>query len=132
MGGYRIKPGKGISALAALVGLGMGIFGLLVLLPMFGSAPGAFGGMGSAFVILWVLVAFGIAAFYGYNALSDRGVSFLDIDVPGPPAGHAGPGQPPGSDFEERLRKLDALRRDGLITDAEYQEKRATILTERW
>lgn len=28
--------------------------------------------------------------------------------------------------------KLDALRRDGLITDSEYQAKRSEIVAERW
>lgn len=36
------------------------------------------------------------------------------------------------TDFEDRLRKLDALRRDGLITDSEYQAKRSEIVAERW
>lgn len=132
MSGYRIKPGKGVSALGAVVALGMGIFGLLILVPTLGSSGGRFGGPGAAFAILWVIVTFGMAAFYGYNALSDRGVSLVDIDPttrPSRPAGGDGGGQP---DFETRLRKLDSLRRDGLITDSEYQEKRAAILAERW
>ncbi len=128
MSGYRIKPGKGISALSAVVALGMGIFGLLFLLPMFGSAGG---GAGGAFALLWVIVAFGMAAFYGYNALSERGASLVDLDEPtrSPPSG---PSHLPSADFEARLRKLDALRRDGLITDSEYQAKRSEILAERW
>jgi uncharacterized membrane protein len=40
-------------------------------------------------------------------------------------------GVDPG-DFERRLRTLDALRRDGLITPMEYERKRAEILAERW
>lgn len=128
MSGYRIKPGKGISALSAVVALGMGIFGLLFLVPMFGSAGGPAGGV---FALLWVLVTFGMAAFYGYNALSDRGVSLLDVDEPtrSPPSR---PSDVLSADFEDRLRKLDALRRDGLVTDAEYHAKRAEILAERW
>jgi hypothetical protein len=35
-------------------------------------------------------------------------------------------------DFEGRLRKLESLRRDGLISEAEYARKRAEILGERW
>ena len=89
---------------------------------------GRVGAARSAFVILWVLVAFGIAAFYAYNALSDRGASVVDVDV----TGNAEPQAPSSGDFDTRLQKLDSLRRDGLITDDEYDEKRQEILDERW
>ncbi|MDD2904495.1 MAG: SHOCT domain-containing protein [Syntrophales bacterium] len=36
------------------------------------------------------------------------------------------------SDFAVRLRDLEALRKDGLISEAEYQRKRAEILQEKW
>lgn len=35
-------------------------------------------------------------------------------------------------DFESRLRKLAALRQDGLISEQEFQEKRDQILNEKW
>ncbi len=34
--------------------------------------------------------------------------------------------------FDEKLRRLEALRKDGLITEAEYQAKRRSILDEQW
>jgi hypothetical protein len=34
--------------------------------------------------------------------------------------------------FDEKLRRLEALRKDGVINDAEYQEKRAEIMREDW
>ena len=37
-----------------------------------------------------------------------------------------------GADFEDRLRKVESLRRDGLISEAEYQRKRDGILSEKW
>ncbi len=35
-------------------------------------------------------------------------------------------------DFETRLRKLNTLREDGLITEEEFQKKREEILREKW
>ncbi|MFN3995569.1 MAG: SHOCT domain-containing protein [bacterium] len=35
-------------------------------------------------------------------------------------------------DFETRLRKLESLKRDGLITEEEYQRKRKEIMDEKW
>jgi len=36
------------------------------------------------------------------------------------------------SDFAVRLRDLEALKKDGLISDGEYQSKRAEIMQEKW
>jgi hypothetical protein len=36
------------------------------------------------------------------------------------------------SDFAARLRDLEALKKDGLISDNEYQRKRAKIMQEKW
>ncbi|GER92391.1 hypothetical protein A45J_0106 [hot springs metagenome] len=41
-------------------------------------------------------------------------------------------GEPEGKDFETRLRKLESLRKDGLITEEEYKQKRKEILEEKW
>lgn len=36
------------------------------------------------------------------------------------------------SDFAVRLRDLEALKKDGLISEGEYQRKRAEIMQEKW
>jgi UPF0716 family protein affecting phage T7 exclusion len=79
------------------------------------------------FGVLWTLGAIAITAFNAWNLLSDRGVSLYDVDVDvreeKPPAPEA---------FDSKLRKLARLREDGLITDEEFQRKRAEILNEKW
>jgi hypothetical protein len=35
-------------------------------------------------------------------------------------------------DFETKLRKLEALKKDGLITDVEYKQKYKEIMDEKW
>jgi uncharacterized membrane protein len=35
-------------------------------------------------------------------------------------------------DFETKLRKLESLKKDGLITDEEYIQKRKEIMDEKW
>lgn len=52
--------------------------------------------------------------------------------VPGTTFGAAGPAQPSSGQQDPaiRLRKLQELRRDGLVTDEEYTRLRAQILTE--
>src|SRR5688572_26749083 len=85
---YRggMKPSRGASAFAVVVGIGMACFGLFMLSQISGpsrhsdfpsmpgyptapSAPGADAGV--AFVILWLLVLGGIIFFHLRNALSD-------------------------------------------------------------
>jgi len=34
--------------------------------------------------------------------------------------------------FDEKLRRLEKLRQDGLLSEAEYQQKRAEILSKDW
>lgn len=45
-----------------------------------------------------------------------------------PPAIPGAPPPPIGQSIEARLRDLDALRARGVVTDAEYAERRAAIL----
>lgn len=45
------------------------------------------------------------------------------------PAGKAGPAQ---GDFADRLRALEGLREDGLLSEEEYRRKRAEIMKEKW
>jgi hypothetical protein len=35
-------------------------------------------------------------------------------------------------DFDQKLRNLEALKKDGLISEAEYRKKRAEIMGEKW
>jgi len=35
-------------------------------------------------------------------------------------------------DFETKLRKLESLKKDGLITEEEYKQKRREIMDEKW
>jgi len=40
--------------------------------------------------------------------------------------------QPQDSAFAQRLRDLEALKKEGLVSDAEYQKKREQILQDKW
>jgi len=63
------------------------------------------------------------------DALRAHGVQMPDM--PAMPVMPMGPGMGvPEEDPASRLRKLEELKRDGLITEAEYQSKRAAVLGE--
>lgn len=48
-----------------------------------------------------------------------------DVDLGGKDA-------PAGLTFDEKLRRLEALRKEGLLSEAEYRDKRAEVLKEQW
>lgn len=44
----------------------------------------------------------------------------------------ATPAQEEQLSFDEKLRRIEQLHKDGLITDAEYQQKRSEVLNQKW
>ena len=110
---YRIgvKPGKAASALGMAVGIIFIILGVTLVIPTFG-----------VFGFFWTAVAGAIALFSAFNFFSRRGLSTYDIDVDS--SGNV-------EDIEAGLRKLARLKEDGLISDAEYAQKRAEIMKQR-
>jgi hypothetical protein len=60
-----------------------------------------------------------------------------DIHPGGGPGDHPVSGNQPAPGetsltFDERLRRLEKLRSDGLISEEEYRQKRAEMLEEKW
>lgn len=86
----------------------------------------------AGFGVIWVVACLAILRVYvrvwraGRNASPD---SLLTIETT---LGDEAPSNAGGADFEDRLRKVESLRRDGLISEEEYQRKRESILGEKW
>jgi hypothetical protein len=110
---YRIgvKPGKATSVLGMVVGGLFVLLGITVIIPLFG-----------AFGVLWTAVAGAITLFYAYNCFSNRGVSAYEVNVDSPGG---------VDDLDANLRKLARLKDDGLLTEQEFEQKRAEILRRR-
>jgi cytochrome c-type biogenesis protein CcmH/NrfG len=92
--------------------------GLFFAIPVFG-----------AFGIFWTFVAAAITIFHAFNVFSERGVATteIDVEVDGIPTN-----QREEMPFDERLRRLEQLRHDALISEEEYQHKRREILRQQW
>ncbi|WP_127585174.1 SHOCT domain-containing protein [Paenibacillus koleovorans] len=114
----RVKPSKGASLLGMIVGGIFVIIGITTILPM-----RAFGWFG----VLWLLVAIGITIMHAVNFFSARGVPQWEVDLDQRPER-----EPFREDVESRLRRLGRMRQDRLITDEEYERKRAEIMSEKW
>ncbi len=120
----RIRPTRPVTIMGLVVAVAMLIFGI-VFFSAVTKDSGSERGPVTAFMIVWFLVL-GIIIVYGlYNLTSRKGV--VEIET-GPEA----PDAPETGDFDARLRKLDGLRKDGLVTEEEYQAKRNAIMTEKW
>jgi hypothetical protein len=113
----RIKPSKPASTLAMIVGILMVGFGLFTI-----SIFGAFG-------VVWTLVAVAITGAHAFNLFSDRGLATTQIDIEGDDIL-----QPPSESlpFDERLRRLEQLRKEGLLSENEFQDKRSELLNQKW
>ena len=79
--------------------------------------------------VLWTAVC--ISSIFFYLRLlskpgSPEGNSLVDFQFDAPDASGN------GMDFAGRLHKLEGLKRDGLVSDSEYEEKRLQILREKW
>ncbi len=116
-----VRPTKPVTVMALIAALGMLLFGIFFLTLLIKEQSGP----GIGFMVLWFLVLGVIIAYYIYNLTSRKGV--VEIETRSQtPADESGP------DFDAKLRKLELLKKDGLVTDEEYKEKRAEILKQNW
>lgn len=108
----EVKPGKRQSKIGFFVGIGFVIIGFVIAIP----TAGLFG-------IIWT----GIACFICYenykNGFTDEGVPSYEIDIEEDEGVAV-------QDIETRLKKLDHLYDERLITQEEYNQKRKEILEE--
>ena len=77
------------------------------------------------FAVIWAAacIAIIVMAIKTLRVVNKGKIEIAEIDVTS--------GETEG-DFAVRLRELEALRKDGLISDGEYQRKRAEIMQEKW
>ena len=68
-----------------------------------------------------------ITGFHAYNVFSEKGFSEYQVDVEVTDSY-----QVKEESFDEKLRKLKALKDDGLINEGEYEVKRKEILNDKW
>ncbi|UUZ79086.1 SHOCT domain-containing protein [Paenibacillus sp. P26] len=114
----RIRPSKASSLMGMIVGGVFVVIGLTVI-----SSFGWFG-------VFWTLMALGITIGHAVNFFGKRGISSWEVEMQ-PPEQRA-PHRESAVDFETKLRRLERLKAEGLITEEEYHRKRAEILAEKW
>ncbi len=117
----KVKPSKQASIPGFIVGLIFVGIGIFVIIP----DAGAFG-------LLWTIIAIVITITNGVNAFGSKGIPteeiYIEDDYDDSILKSTERLYEKEMDFEEKLRKLKALKDDGIITDTEYEIKRVEIL----
>lgn len=109
------------SIIGIIAGCGMLMFGLVFF--WFLQDDGSI--IGQVFMTFWMLMVILMIGYYVYNMKSQKASSVamgeIELDLP---SGSSTP--------EEKLRSLERLKKERLITEQEYLQKRAEIMEQRW
>ena len=122
------------SPLASIVGIAGGIIGLgfgAVFLAAVPSEPGP-DGFKNFFFLIWFLLCGGIIVYYVRNLASFKKEGTAGVPLTATDVVEMEQDEACAMDFAERLRKLEGLRKDGLVSEEEFQRKRQEIMEEKW
>jgi len=129
----HVRPGKTQSKVGFVVGIIFCLIGVFVVIPIFG-----------IFGILWTAAAGWIAYSHYRNGFTDKHIDSQVIEIEengndvtvtkhggfGTYSYEAEGSEPEKEDMETRLRKLQSLYDQALISREEYEQKRKEILEE--
>ena len=126
-----LTPGRTISA-GSIVGLIFLLLFGIVFAILVGNvlsendAPPMFSFLFFIIIVAWIGTVVFMIVYHVKNLNSAKGLSLIDINT-----------EPDRNNDVKRtpmqsLRELELLKKDSLITEIEYQQKRAQILDERW
>lgn len=119
------KPGLIVGIVVVLAFIAFGIFFFSLL----SGEPDA--GIGQTFLIVWMFVLLIIGGIFVNNLINydkNPGASVAEeIDMP-----DAINTREVEISFDDKLRKIDKLRKEGLISDAEFEAKRQEIMQQKW
>lgn len=128
----NLKPSKPVSA-GALIGLcfmllfGIGFAILIGNVLVENDAPPVMSFVFMIFIIGWIATVIYMLVYHFLNLKRAKGLSLVDIEAePGSQADDA------VSDPMQKLRGLEALKRDGLISEDEFRRKREEIMQQKW
>lgn len=118
---HRIRPTKEASKFSFFIGILFCIFGLIFLI--FIATIGSPALIGIPFMIVWLSIAVYNTYYHYRNGFTDNPIGMYDID--------SGDNDTKSEmSISDKLRELEKLKEDGLITEFEYQTKRQEIMKE--
>ncbi len=131
----HITPGRAQAKIGIVIAAMFLLFGLVFGFVVLQETPDSEGGLKilmGAFFLLWVVACSSMIIFYVRilsKSKNPEDQSLVDFQYEA-----SGVADTSGldNDFAKRLRHLEELKREGLITEAEYRDKRAQIMAEKW
>lgn len=119
---YRIRPGKTESKFAFFIGIVFIIFGVGILAFMLVNGNSF---IAIPFGIIWITIAV-FNTYRAYkNGFTKEGMPMYEVDK-------SSVDRQGNMDFEEKLRKVEKLYNEGLISQEEYSKKRNEIIDSKW
>lgn len=119
---HRIRPSRSMSKISFFIGIFFCLFGLgFIIATLFVlDSPRL---IATPFAVLWTAIAV-YNTYRNYkNGFTDDGYSLYEIDSMEDSR---------EQNFEEKLRQLERLREEQLISESEYREKRRKIMDKEW
>jgi hypothetical protein len=128
----RVRPSRPSSIVTLIVSVFLTVFGLGFLLVVGqvlaeNEAPFLVRAGFYIVMVVWIGAAIATGVYHLRNARQGKGGDLLEIEGD---TGEVAGGIPPGP--MQRLRTLDGLKQDGLISEEEFQRKREEIMAQRW
>lgn len=122
-----IKPTKPALVLGLIVAIFMLLFGIFFFALL--TEEGA--GIGQIFMIFWMLVVISMIVYfaYGIRNFEKNNVAGISQEINLPDSLLQ---TQVGDSFDDRIRKLEKLKNDGLISTEEYEDKRKQIMSSHW
>ncbi len=120
----QVRPGKAGSIILIVMGSIFFVFGtFLTSIGLSDSSDSTFQTLIWLFRVIWWAVCLAMIIYGLLMLIRKKPPSMMEMDLEY--TGTEG-------DFETRLRKLESLRKENLITSQEYDKKRAEIMGEKW
>jgi len=116
------KPALIVGLIAVVAMLAFGIFFMRALAE-------DNSGIGMGFMSVWILFVLLIGGIFVYNLVTKNDHNSIAEEIS---FTQDEPLKEEQTDFDSRLRKLELLRKDQLITETEYRKKREEILNSKW
>jgi high-affinity Fe2+/Pb2+ permease len=122
-----IKPTKPALVLGLIVAIFMLLFGIF----FFALLTEERAGIGQIFMIFWMLVVISMIIYfaYGIRNFEKNNVAGISQEINLPDSFQQ---TQVGDSFDDRIRKLEKLKNDGLISTEEYEDKRKQIMSSHW
>ncbi|MGB9907015.1 MAG: SHOCT domain-containing protein [Candidatus Saccharicenans sp.] len=133
-----VRPSPTSSIITLVMSILFLIFGVVFMGSVLGEADEARGPM-SIFLVIWIGACLGLAIYslinlssYGKSRPNPAALEVLEVEDKKSPDKNKEDNDKARPDFGVRLRELEALWKDGLLNEEEYQRKRREILDEKW